>query len=203
MAKAICVLGVVVDVPSATTDGPEAAQYISDKFSDGNDDTLASGQNAALNLLGGASGGLLASSLTVSSERVNDASLPGSSNSVQIDLSAPLVATDSVSIGSVTITWVVGAPANENEVEIGGTDAECASNLAAAINNHSQLSVFIAQGDGVDTCQIQCTALGTVGNLIPLARVETNPGAMVLGGAFFGGVTGARVLGATLYGPLY
>jgi hypothetical protein len=81
--------------------------------------------------------------------------------------------TDTLSIGAVTLTWVSGAPANENQVQIGGSGTAAATNLAAAINAHSQLRGIILASSVTDVVQLtyQCDPRAAVH-----IRLATNDG---------------------------
>ncbi len=63
--------------------------------------------------------------------------------------------TDTCSVGQVTFTWVSGAPANENQVQIGGSATASAANLATAINAHSRLlGICTAANNSSATCTV-------------------------------------------------
>lgn len=49
---------------------------------------------------------------------------------------------DTVVIGGTTLTWKA-SPSGESQVDIGADNGECADNLAAAINAHSQLQGLV------------------------------------------------------------
>jgi hypothetical protein len=103
---------------------------------------------------------------------------------------AALTADDTIVIGPVTLTWKAAA-ANENEITIGGDDAESAAALAAAINAHTDLGGMVtAESDGVDVVTITGALPGNLCRY-GISRTETNATAMVLSAAVLGGVTSA------------
>ncbi|MBF0307290.1 MAG: flagellar hook-basal body complex protein [Alphaproteobacteria bacterium] len=98
-------------------------------------------------------GGNAASTMTVPAGIVET----GSSNSVSlgavpgmgaIDLSTT-IATDTIIIDGNTFTYVAGTPANEDEIQIGGTTAATLQATINAIKQHSTIGDnFTATGDG-------------------------------------------------------
>lgn len=71
-------------------------------------------------------------------------------------------------VGSVTFTWKTSGASGENQVNIGSTNTEAATNLAAAINAHSKLKqlVIATSSVGVVTCKYWCG--GREGELVTL-----------------------------------
>ncbi len=107
------------------------------------------------------------------------------SETVACDQSAAVDGTDELTIGTVVLA-VEASPANENQFAKGASDIAFAANLAAAINAHSILSLFVkAESDGVDTVTITCLYGGPIGDAIPLA--ETGNGFTLGGAALDGG----------------
>lgn len=107
------------------------------------------------------------------------------SQTVACDQSDAVDGTDELTIGTIVLA-VEAAPSTENQFEKGASDIEFAANLAAAINAHSVLSLFVkAESDGVDTVTITCLYGGPVGDAIPLA--ETGNGFTLTGAALDGG----------------
>ncbi len=106
------------------------------------------------------------------------------SQTVGCDMSDAVEGTDTLTIGTVTLS-VEAAPANESEFLLGADDIEFAANLAAAINAHSVLSLFVqAESDGIDTVTITSLYAGPVGDAIGLAEAGNG---FTLGGAALDG----------------
>lgn len=101
------------------------------------------------------------------------------------------IATDAVSIGSVTLT-ASSTPANENQWEIdGATDADDAAALAACINAHSVLSKVVSAAAASNVVTITALQKGVIGNHIRLSSADATivaSGAVLAGGT--GGVEG-------------
>lgn len=107
------------------------------------------------------------------------------SQTVGCDQSDAVDGTDELTIGTVVLA-VEAAPATESQFLKGADDIEFAANLAACINAHSVLSLFVrGESDGVDTVTISCLYGGPVGDAIPL--VETGNGFTLGGSALDGG----------------
>lgn len=103
---------------------------------------------------------------------------------------ANIAAGDTIQIGPVTLSWEV-APANQDEVAFVNTASTDGDALAAAVNAHTVLATMVsAASDGAGVVTISAAIPGNIGRHV-LARVETNPGAMVLSAATLGGVTSA------------
>ena len=85
--------------------------------------------------------------------------------------------TDTLTIGAVTLTWVAGAPANENQVQIGANGDAAAANLATAVNAHSQLRGIILASSASATAVLtyQCDPRVAVH-----IRLATNDGTAML-----------------------
>ncbi len=99
--------------------------------------------------------------------------------------------TDTLVIGGTTLS-VKAAPANENEVSKGTTDAGFAANVVAKINAHSVLSKYLfavvtTSASGILT--IYSIAPGLVGNFVTLT--ETGNGFTVGGAVLAGGSSDA------------
>ena len=93
--------------------------------------------------------------------------------------------TDDLTIGSVTFKWMA-SPSGESQIDIGGSDAQSATNLAAAINAHSQLAGVVTATAAAAVVTITADYPGIAGELIALA--ETGNG-QTLSAAALGGVT--------------
>lgn len=109
--------------------------------------------------------------------------VPAAAPSATITLGAPDVANDdTISIGSVTLTWKASA-ATEDEVTSSATEATAAANLTAKINAHSKLRGLVLATRA--TAVVTLTWLGDPrsGQLLTLARAETNSGSVVLSAA--------------------
>lgn len=99
--------------------------------------------------------------------------------------SATVDGTDELTIGTVVLA-VEAAPANESEFLKGATDITMAANLAACINAHSVLSLFVkAASDGISAVTITCLYPGPIGDAISLS--ETGNGFALTGAALDGG----------------
>lgn len=99
------------------------------------------------------------------------------------------VADETVTIGSVVLTWKASA-ANENQVTIGADQAASQTNLAAAINAHSKLAGLVDATSTGSTVVVTATRPGRWGNLIALAEAGTNTS---VSGASLAGGDGAEV----------
>lgn len=75
---------------------------------------------------------------------------------------------DTVTVGATTLTGK-DTPANENQFETGGTNAEVATAFAACVNAHSVLSKYLSAS--ADSAVVTLTSLvpGVIGNAIILA----------------------------------
>ncbi len=77
---------------------------------------------------------------------------------------------DTVTVGATTLTGSAGAPANENEFNVSGTDDQDATALAVCINAHSVLSKYVsAARTSSGVCTITSLVPGVIGNAIILA----------------------------------
>ena len=107
------------------------------------------------------------------------------SQTVACSQAAAVDGTDELTIGTIVLA-VEAASANESQFLKGASDITFAANLAACINAHSVLSLFVrAESDGVDTVTITSLYPGPVGDAIPLA--ETGNGFTLTGSALDGG----------------
>ena len=99
------------------------------------------------------------------------------------------VATDAITIGTVTLT-ASSTPANENQWEIDGADdAADATALAAAINAHSTLSKVVSASASSSVVTVTALQKGVVGNQIPISSADAT---IVASGSFLtGGAGGA------------
>lgn len=110
------------------------------------------------------------------------------SQTVTCDQASAVDGTDDITIGSVTLS-VEASPSGENQFDSGSTDAEFATNLAAAINGHSTLGDFLTATASAAVVTITSNTPGAIGNEIALA--ETGNG-MTLGAAALAGGTGGN-----------
>lgn len=77
---------------------------------------------------------------------------------------------DTVTIGATTLTGSAGAPANENEFNVSGTDAQDAAALATCVNAHSVLSKYVSAAvTSTATVTITAKVPGVAGNGYALA----------------------------------
>lgn len=97
------------------------------------------------------------------------------------------VATDAVTLGTVTLT-ASSTPANENQWEIdGASDTLDAASLAAAINAHSVLSKVVSASSSNSVVTVTCLQRGVIGNQFPISSADAT---IVASGAFLTGGTG-------------
>lgn len=98
-----------------------------------------------------------------------------------------VVSTDAVSINGVAFTAVASSP-GANEFEVGGTDAETAENLAAAINASVSALVagYVTAEAAGDVVTVYSTDYGIMGNQTLIASADSTivaSGARLAGGA--------------------
>jgi hypothetical protein len=118
---------------------------------------------------------------------------PGTAATGTITLStAPPVDTDSVTIGGVAYTFAA-VPAGANDVPLGATLADAATNLAAAINADDAANAFSATVAGA-VVTIHADATGVGGNAITLAKAAATPANVTVSGAT---LAGGSVAGST------
>lgn len=77
--------------------------------------------------------------------------------------------TDSLTIGATTIVWEA-SPADEDDVDIGGSDAQSATNLAAAINAHSALQGVVSATSAAGVVTITLSGASRLARHILLAE---------------------------------
>ncbi len=106
---------------------------------------------------------------------------------------ASIVDASTTIVGSVTFTWKTSGASGENQVNIGATDTEAATNLAAAINAHSKLKqiVLATSAVGVVTCKYWCG--GREGELV---RMTGTTGVVASVTALTSSVAGAYLANA-------
>ncbi len=104
------------------------------------------------------------------------------------------IATDAVTVGSVTFT-ATSTPTLSTHFEIDGADDTAdAASLAAAINAHATVSQIVTASSLLGVVTITAKQKGVVGNFIPLSSADatiTASAAFLASGA--GGVTEAAV----------
>jgi hypothetical protein len=76
---------------------------------------------------------------------------------------------DTVVIGGTTFTWKA-SPSGESQVDIGVDDATCASNLATAINAHSQLQGVVTASAAAAVCTITLSGASRLARHILLSE---------------------------------
>lgn len=80
---------------------------------------------------------------------------------------ASIVNNSTTIVGSVTFTWKTSGASGENQVNIGSTNAEAATNLAAAINAHSALKqIVLASVESTNVVRMYYWCGGREGELI-------------------------------------
>lgn len=123
----------------------------------------------------------------------------GSANPVAASATFTLVsavATDAVTIGTVTLT-ASSTPANENEWEIdGATDADDATSLANAINAHSVLSNQVSASAASNVVTVTCLVKGVIGNAINFSSADAT---ITASGTHLASGTGGATDSATSY----
>lgn len=109
---------------------------------------------------------------------------------------ASAVATDAITIGTVTLT-ASSTPANENQWEIdGASDAADAASLAAAINAHSVLSTVVSAEAADEVVTVTVLQKGVLGNQVPISSADAT---ITASGTFLTGGTGGASGAATTY----
>ncbi len=81
------------------------------------------------------------------------------------------IATDAITIGTVTLTASSTPGADEWEID-GASDALDAASLAAAINAHSVLSKIVKATVASNVVTVTALAKGVVGNQIPISSAD-------------------------------
>lgn len=120
----------------------------------------------------------------VGQESATDATKPVGSFTV----SGLPTADQTVVVGSVTLTWKASA-ASEDEVTIGAAAADVRTNLAAAINAHSDLAGVVSAAVNVNDVDVTYEVAGKAGNNFPLdASGSTN----ITSDAFLSGGSGTE-----------
>ena len=104
--------------------------------------------------------------------------------------------TDTLSIGPTVLEWF-DAPSGESQIDIGGSDAQSATNLAAVINAHSTLAGVMTATAAAGVVTITADRPGLWAELITLAEVGDG---QVLSAAALGGVTSTVKADTRSYG---
>jgi len=92
------------------------------------------------------------------------------SGTVTCDFDSVVDGTDDITIGGTALS-VEASPSGESQFDGGTTDAELATNLAAAINAHSVLGKIVwADVTSSDVVTIYSKYPGPIGNLVTLAE---------------------------------
>lgn len=111
---------------------------------------------------------------------------------------ATVVADDTVTVGSVTLTCKTDVPANENQFRKQTDLATTATNLATAINAHSVLGKIVKASAAAGVVTIAALQKGLVGNQIALAKSAATPAGITVSGAYLasgaGGATDTAVV---------
>lgn len=106
-------------------------------------------------------------------------------------------ANDTISIGGVTLT-LKAAAGNENEITIGGTAAETATNTIAKINAHTKLKgLVLASSGGSAIVSLVLLVGGRIGELVTLT--ESGTGFSWAAGSFAPTTTEAWAAGGQSY----
>jgi hypothetical protein len=91
------------------------------------------------------------------------------SQTVTCDYDSVVDGTDDITIGGTTLS-VEASPSGEAQFDGGTTDAELATNLAAAINGNSTINKLVRATASSDVVTITCVYPGPIGNLVTLAE---------------------------------
>lgn len=92
---------------------------------------------------------------------------------------------DTIRIGSVLFTWKASA-STENEITSSATEATAAANFLAKVNAHSALrGLVLASADSAAVVRLTWLGAPRDGELVYVARAETNSGSVVLSAAAF------------------
>lgn len=81
------------------------------------------------------------------------------------------IATDAITIGTVTLTASSTPGANEWEIDGADDDADAAA-LSAAINAHSVLSKLVTASVTDNIVTVTCNVAGSIGNQIPISSAD-------------------------------
>jgi hypothetical protein len=163
---------------TVTFDSPETAAQLVQRFS-----RSSAGKRVVMRELGnyinGLQGGVRRAHVRVQCFEAFASQIVTCSRAAAVD------GTDELTIGTIVLA-VEASPATESEFAKGASDITMAANLAACINAHSVLSLFVkAASDGVSAVTITCLYGGPVGDAIVLA--ETGDGFTLGGTALDGG----------------
>ena len=141
--------------------------------------------NRLLNLIAGLNAGSLLGEVFVQGSSAD--TLVAASGTFTV---TSAIATDAITIGSVTLT-ASSTPADENEWEIdGASDALDAASLAACINAHSVLSKIVVASSASNVVTVTVLQKGVLGNQLPISSADATivaSGVRLTGGA--GGAT--------------
>jgi phage tail sheath gpL-like len=112
---------------------------------------------------------------------------------------ASVDAADTVTVNGVVLTAVSDATPGANEFDMSGTDAACATSLAAAINGSASamLSTVVSASADDDVVTISCKHKGYLGNAVTLA--SSDAGRLAVSAARLAGGTGGFGSSATTY----
>lgn len=159
-------------------DSPETAAQLVQRFS-----RSSAGKRTVMRELGnyinGVQGGVRRAHVRVQCSEAFASQVVTCSQAAAVD------GTDELTIGTIVLA-VEAAPANESQFLKGASDIAMAANLAACINAHSVLSLFVkAVSNGISAVTITCLVGGPIGDAIKLA--ETGDGFSLTGSALDGG----------------
>lgn len=119
---------------------------------------------------------------------------------------------DTITIDGEVFTFVAGAPANENEVQIDASIPNTLQNFIDAINNHTVLSgKFNATSDGTSSIVITASSTGTWANTVAVSAdfsisgagstvgIDINSVAATVSGTLSGGSDKERIIQKNVY----
>lgn len=81
------------------------------------------------------------------------------------------IATDAITIGTVTLTASSSPGADEWEIDGADDDADAAA-LSAAINAHATLSKLVTASVADNVVTVTCNVAGSIGNQIPISSAD-------------------------------
>jgi phage tail sheath gpL-like len=134
-----------------------------------------------MNLISGLNVGALSGTVDIQYDDAND---PAAASGTFTLTSA--VATDAITIGTVTLTASSTPGTDEWEID-GADDAADAAALAAAINAHATLSKVVSATSASNVVTISALQKGLLGNQLPISSADAT---IVASGSFLAGGTG-------------
>lgn len=123
--------------------------------------------NRLMNLISGLNVGALLGTVDIQGSSADPVSASGTFTLTSA------IATDAITIGSVTLT-ASSSPANENQWEIDGADDDAdAASLAACINAHSVLSKIVVAEADENVVTVTALQAGVLGNQLAISSADS------------------------------